>query len=163
MWSNTSTPKHTLGWDVVQVWRMGVRSQEGLFPLPLAVEVAPLRVCTSIYLCYWPAGNILQLLISPGAENEGYRVVFSLLQCFLHLSLVICGCPIPVQAAFHSLFYLPKAPDTRRREALSAVWATSPARRDGPRSETRSDKANARQELTADEAAGGEKLGYPQW
>lgn len=87
--------------------------------------------CTSTYLCYWPAGNILQLLISAGAENEGYRVVFSLLHCFPHLSLPL-RLPHPAQAAFPRLFYLPKPPDTRLGETFSCSLGYKPCQEGCP-------------------------------
>lgn len=128
----------------------GCEKSRRAYPPPLAVEIVRVCLCISMDLCYRPAGNILQLLISPGAENEGYRAFFSLLQCFLHLTLFICGCPNPVQAAFHILFYLPKNTwHTAPGGSFLQSGATTDARRDGPRSETRSDKADTKQELTA--------------
>lgn len=128
----------------------GCEKSRRAYPPPLAVEIVRVCLCISMDLCYRPAGNILQLLISPGAENEGYRAVF--FPCCNAFSISPClyaVAPTPCRQPFAFSFICQKTPDTAPGGSFLQSGATTPARRDGPRSETRSDKAGTKQELTA--------------
>lgn len=160
MWSNTSTSNnhHALG------YRSACEKWSGAFSPSPAPKILPVRLCTHMCLCYWPAGNISQLLIPPDAENEGYGVIkmkgsalFSTFALAFSIFFFLFPCPIPCRQSLSQALLFAQNTCTRLREALSAAWASSPARRDGPALKHPRTGADGKRELTV--MGKGENLG----
>lgn len=105
----------------------GCEKSRRAYPPPLAVEIVRVCLCISMDLCYRPAGNILQLLISPGAEK--WRLQGCFFPCCNAFSIspsLYAVAPTPCRQPFAFSFICQKTPDTLLREALFCSLGLQP-------------------------------------